>query len=101
MISAPFQLPVETLARKVLKSCKRDTEIKSLAGRPKATCLKVILNDINSHSEVELAITIYRPAETTRHSYRKLEDFVLRQRYVGKNGWHHDVYQADKCALHI
>ena len=30
-----------------------------------------------------------------------LENFVLRERLVDKNGWQDYVYQADECALHI
>ena len=29
-----------------------------------------------------------------------MENFVLRERLVGKNGWQHYVYQADECTLH-
>ena len=29
-----------------------------------------------------------------------MENFVLRERLVDKNGWQHYVYQADECALH-
>ena len=36
---------------------------------------------------------------TTRHK-TNLENFVVRERLVDKNGWQHYVYQADECALH-
>ena len=29
-----------------------------------------------------------------------MENFVLRESLVDKNGWPHYVYQADECALH-
>ena len=29
-----------------------------------------------------------------------MENFVLRERLVDKNGGQHFAYQADKCALH-
>ena len=29
-----------------------------------------------------------------------MENFVLRERLVDKNGWQHYVYQAGECALH-
>ena len=29
-----------------------------------------------------------------------MENFVLKERLVDKNGWQHYVYQADECALH-
>ena len=32
---------------------------------------------------------------TTRHN----KNFVLRERFVEKNGWQHYVYQADECTL--
>ena len=28
-----------------------------------------------------------------------LENFVLRERLVDKNGWQHYVYQADECGI--
>ena len=50
MIRTP---PVETEAREALKSCRRPADRKSIAGiagRPKTTCLRVTLNDMNSHA---------------------------------------------------
>ena len=29
-----------------------------------------------------------------------LENFVLKEKLVDKNGWQHYVYQADECAIH-
>ena len=29
-----------------------------------------------------------------------MENFVLRERLVDKNGWQHYVYEAGECALH-
>ena len=29
-----------------------------------------------------------------------MENFVLREKLVDRNGWQHYVYQADECALH-
>ena len=50
MIRTP---PVETEAREALKSCRRPANRKSIAGiagRPKTSCLRVTLNDMNSHA---------------------------------------------------
>ena len=67
----------------------------------------VTLNDISSRNEVRASryltlknnkITI-EEWRTTRHK-TNLENFVLRERLVDKNGWQHYVYQADECALH-
>ena len=40
--------------------------------------------------------------EEWRTARRKtnLENFVLRERLVDKNGWQHYVCQAGECALH-
>ena len=29
-----------------------------------------------------------------------MENFVLKERLVDKNGWQHYVYQAGECAIH-
>ena len=50
MIRTP---PVEIQAREALKSCRRPADRKSIAGiagRPKTTCLRVTLNEMNSHA---------------------------------------------------
>ena len=68
--------------------------------------LSVTLNDISSRNEVPASryltlknnkITV-EEWRTTRHKIN-LENFVLRERLVDKNGWQ-NVYQADECALH-
>ena len=41
-------VPLETLARKALKSAQRPADRKNFAGKPKATYLSVTLNDIIS-----------------------------------------------------
>ena len=69
--------------------------------------LTITLNDISSRNEVRASryltlknnkITI-EEWRTTRHK-TNLENFVLRERLVDKNGWQHYVYQTDECALH-
>ena len=65
------------------------------------------LNDINSQNEVRVShyltlknnkITV-EEWRTTRHK-TNLENFVLRERPVDKNGWQQYVYQAEECALY-
>ena len=61
--------------------------------------LSVTLNDISSRNEVRASryLTLKNNSRRTRQN---LENFVLRERLVDKNGWQHYVYQADECALH-
>ena len=69
--------------------------------------LSVTINDISSRNEVRGShyLTLKNNKITveewirTRHK-TNLENFVLRERLVDKNGWQHYVYQADECALH-
>ena len=69
--------------------------------------LSVTINDISSRNEVRGShyLTLKNNKITveewirTRHK-TNLENFVLRERLVDKNGWQHYVYQPDKCALH-
>ena len=57
------------------------------------------LSDISSRNEVRASryLTLKNNSRRTRQN---LENFVLRERLVDKNGWQHYVYQADECALH-
>ena len=70
--------------------------------------LSVTLNDISSRNEVPASryltlknnkITV-EEWRTTRHK-TNLENFVLRERLVDKNGWQHYVNQVEECALAI
>ena len=69
--------------------------------------LSVTINDISCRNEVRGShyLTLKNNKITveewirTRHK-TNLENFVLRERLVDKNGWQHYVYQADECALH-
>ena len=78
--------------------------------KPEKT-LSVNVNDISSQNEArasryvtlkntnnKITETVVEEWRTTRHK-TNLENFVLRERLVNKNGWQHYVYQADECAL--
>ena len=68
--------------------------------------LSVTLNDISSRNEVRASRYLTLKNKITVEEWRttrnktNLENFVLRERLVDKNGWQHYVYQADECALH-
>ena len=73
--------------------------------------LSVTVNDISSQNKArasryltlkntnnKITETVVEEWRTTRYK-TNLENFVLRERIVNKNGWQHYVYQADECAL--
>ena len=98
--SCDYQL---ILARKVLRILEKILwQEKNPAGRPNTTWLSVTINNINSHSKFELATTY---PSLWKHQKIKmetdLEDFILREWLADKNGWQHNVCQADKYPLHI
>ena len=56
------------------------------------------LNDISSRNEVRASryLTLKNNSRRTQDR-QNLENFVLRERAVDKNGWKHYVYQGEEC----
>ena len=66
--------------------------------------LKRYQHTTRSRVKFELASSSYAYEKQQNNNKNKtrtnLENFVLKEKLVDKNGWQHYVYQADECAIH-